>query len=588
MQRVLLIPELLDMIFSYLDLANNAANARVCRRWSDVALDLLWREVEDMYRLFSLLVPLQLTDTSEYKFTRLPESSDWKRFERYARRVRRLCYYPEDPGKCLLAQSVFDDIARTRTTLAILPNVHTLEWEGSFTLCVMFMHGNVRRFAIRLPQAIGATSVDTSLGSDGSQASTSPKNNSTLRSFFAEVMDRMPNLTYLNVKLNFALSRIESEVAELLQGLKKLKKFAAPRYCVTTNLMNALSKLESLGCIEFQYADNQGCGDPEDVAEFNPSVEEGAFPSLWDLGLAVGYQDLTRFIHTSFAPTNLRMLYLDSQVLELPENVKALLTAVSENCQLLHTLALLSRVEVPNGVLNLHPEDEQCVTYDTLKPLLSCANLVSFELVHGCPVIITQEDIEELAEKWPSLETLLLNNEPGFINNASLTLDALLPFAKHCPRLRHLGLFINASTIGQTYNSTPTSSLSKRIRIPRDPPRFKSLQRLSMGVSPISDVNGVTLYLSSICPMECLVESGVTWDERQHVAPEIVRAIRIRCERWTHVEEMLPGMIEVRLQERQRSRALEVENEDLKIRNSVLLDRLGLTSKGVDDSCITT
>ncbi len=65
MQRVLFIPELLDMIFSYLDASDNAANARVCRRWCDVALDTLWRDVEDMCRLFGLLAPLYLTDAGE-------------------------------------------------------------------------------------------------------------------------------------------------------------------------------------------------------------------------------------------------------------------------------------------------------------------------------------------------------------------------------------------------------------------------------------------------------------------------------------------------------------------------------------------
>lgn len=63
--RVLFVPELLDMIFGYLDASDNAGNARVCRRWSDVALDTLWRDVEDLSRLFSLLAPLYLTDSGE-------------------------------------------------------------------------------------------------------------------------------------------------------------------------------------------------------------------------------------------------------------------------------------------------------------------------------------------------------------------------------------------------------------------------------------------------------------------------------------------------------------------------------------------
>lgn len=58
MHRVLAIPELLDMVFRFLDDGSNTSNARVCRQWSEIALDTLWREVNDLYRLFGLLAPL--------------------------------------------------------------------------------------------------------------------------------------------------------------------------------------------------------------------------------------------------------------------------------------------------------------------------------------------------------------------------------------------------------------------------------------------------------------------------------------------------------------------------------------------------
>ena len=65
MHRVLCIPELLDMVFRFLDDASNASNARVCRQWSEIALDTLWRDVDDLYRLFGLLAPLRKADDQE-------------------------------------------------------------------------------------------------------------------------------------------------------------------------------------------------------------------------------------------------------------------------------------------------------------------------------------------------------------------------------------------------------------------------------------------------------------------------------------------------------------------------------------------
>jgi hypothetical protein len=57
--RVLTIPELLNLVFSFLDPQFNAANACVCKLWSDIALSVLWRDVHDLWRLVRLLGPLK-------------------------------------------------------------------------------------------------------------------------------------------------------------------------------------------------------------------------------------------------------------------------------------------------------------------------------------------------------------------------------------------------------------------------------------------------------------------------------------------------------------------------------------------------
>jgi hypothetical protein len=58
-QRVLSIPELLNLVFSFLDPKSNTANARVSKSWSDIALSVLWCEVHDLWTLVRLLGPLK-------------------------------------------------------------------------------------------------------------------------------------------------------------------------------------------------------------------------------------------------------------------------------------------------------------------------------------------------------------------------------------------------------------------------------------------------------------------------------------------------------------------------------------------------
>lgn len=58
MHRVLQIPEIVGLIFTFMEKKDNANNACVCKRWSAIALDTLWGDIDGgLHRLFGLLAP---------------------------------------------------------------------------------------------------------------------------------------------------------------------------------------------------------------------------------------------------------------------------------------------------------------------------------------------------------------------------------------------------------------------------------------------------------------------------------------------------------------------------------------------------
>jgi hypothetical protein len=57
------VPELLALVFSFLDDRSLARAAQTCRPWSVVALDALWHTLTDLRPLLTLLAPM----TSERK-----------------------------------------------------------------------------------------------------------------------------------------------------------------------------------------------------------------------------------------------------------------------------------------------------------------------------------------------------------------------------------------------------------------------------------------------------------------------------------------------------------------------------------------
>jgi hypothetical protein len=415
----------------------------------------------------------------------------------------------------------------------------------------MFMHPNVKRFVFWLPQFI---EPDSPLP------------------FFRDVVSRMPHLTFLDIRTVTPMNKIEDSMIYLLRSLLKLRKVVFPRYAFSTHIAETVQNLEDLGCVEFQYVAEQGCGDPADTEVFRPTLKLGAFPSLWDLSLTCSVEDCTSFMRQSSAPTNLTALYVDSRLMESPAAVHELLTVLADTCQLLESLGIVTLINDAEPIQTLVdvPTSER-INYSTLRPVQNFPNLTIFEIIHQYPLDLKLEDLEQLARSWPSLRKLILNNEPVISDECALTLKALVPFAQHCPELEQLGLFINASTadLPSTYQvELPPSYQSKP---------FSKLRRLSMGVSLIADEGAVALFLSQICPLNTHLECGVTWDiPGLREDQELYVAIMDRCAKWTKAAELLPLLTKLRMEERERTRLLVAEVQDLRMRSGVLMDRVGM------------
>ena len=393
----------------------------------------------------------------------------------------------------------------------------------------MFMHENVKRFVVTLPNI-----MDQRMG--------------YLSSYFDNVIDRMPMLTHLELlcgqamepeRLNMlCMDEIEDDVLELIRGLPNLHVvLLSPG--ITSRLVEGLSHLPNLAEIDCR-PDPEVCYDIANYVEFEPSLVEGAFPSLNYLAHFAVFAQTTLFLKTPFFPSNLTVLQIESPWVECPSDLHMLSVAIAENCQLLTALYLLiscdrGAFEETGSIGDIYER----ITLDSFRPLLSCPNIKTFEIVHQDSFDLQLEDIEEIASKWPSLETLKLNNDPvifpahesPFAYQSLPTLRSLLPFARHCPRLQHLGLFLRASMTD--------------IPAAHELQSFQRLECLSMGVSYLAEEGPVTHFLSQICPVGCRVESS---DKLEGEVGELLRR------RWKTVDEWLPLLMRSRMEERRRMR----------------------------------
>ncbi|OAX37481.1 hypothetical protein K503DRAFT_742642 [Rhizopogon vinicolor AM-OR11-026] len=385
-------------------------------------------------------------------------------------------------------------------------------------------------------------------------------------SFFVDIYARMPHLHSLDLRVHYAARLIEADILNLLRGLPDLKKVIFPEFYLTSGIVSELSRMKHINIIKSKIGPKQGCGEEEDVDSFSPILQQEAFPALWDLDITARLRDVTRFMNSDLAPIKLTSLYINTYVDDKPEQLHKLLVTLSKQCPVLSQLCV-KILHVPKQ-LKLFPARQ--ITFDALRPVLSFQRLTTFMVTHKYPVNITLEEIEELASRWPTLESLSLNEEPLVMDDFTLDLRALVPFARHCPKLRQLGLFMDATT-AETH---PTTELRP----------FTALRTLSVGASLARDPGTVAVFLSQLCLPGCKLETSITWTgfggrpcrELNINHRSVLSELQARSRRWTGIIDLLPILIQIRREEREKSKARLAalqEVDELRMKNIKINDR---------------
>ncbi|TDL15774.1 hypothetical protein BD410DRAFT_902402 [Rickenella mellea] len=545
MHRVLTIPELLEIIFSSTDELANARAVSVCKTWSGVARDTLWRDVRGLRRLFSPLAPVKRW-SSYYEFQRPIEPSDWPRFHAVASRVKHLTIDKSDDRMFREAQLGW--VSTTRPTFHILPSLTQLalstKHTDEFMFSAIFLHSSLQRLVLRMP--------DTVLP----------------RRFFPEVSLRCTKLSYLDLQMSGPGRTVEPELTDMLSTLTNLKTLVMPCYTISSSIMTSLSRLPNLGTVRTPCFTDREREDPADVQPFSPVLLEGAFPSLTELTCDTTLCDISSFLAAKFAPGNLTLFGVQTASIETPLSVFECLTTLVRTCERLRFLGLYLTID---GSGRNSDENSYSLSFKDLCPILDFPHLVSFELTHYRPLDITDDDIDHLAKNWPLLKFLNLNFEPVIFDRPKITFASLASFARHCPNLGHLRLYLDTSPDGFPKPAVP----------------FRMLNSLAFGTSPIQSEDDCAFFLSEICPLSCKLEAKSRWHEvlRRDVMDDTDFAVEVQARqtKWQNVRDMLPRLTKLRREERERARELSHdlerkvqdlagEAQDLKLRLKILED----------------
>jgi hypothetical protein len=431
-----------------------------------------------------------------------------------------------------LDESVFIDLAMTRPTLSILPNLRNLTWAAStdkaLTQCLLFLHPGLTSLNILVRESVLAA----------------PVNN-----FLQEVQTRTPYLSRFELNCTQPMSEVETSLMELLRTLEGLEEITLPHYYLTSNLLEHLSTLGRLKNVLLWS--NSPVGDPKDVKDVSISPAQGSFPLLEKLSVDMNLTEGLRFVQSKASLSHLTYIHISALKLEAPSDIHNFLKGVSESCPALTTLVLSLLVKWVE-----EPSHSTSVTMDTLRPVLACSKLVEFDITYNYPFRLTQADLAELARNWPSLQSLFLCEYPYVTHDRSdalPTLAALIPFAEHCPNLTGLGLFLDA-TIDEETSPLPS------VITP-----FRNLALLNVGQSFISNPEAVAMFIAQICPQKGL-DLNMVHDASPHSFspyletipdPPFDELLQKRMDTWREAKKLIPAFQTVQRKEKERTDLLE-------------------------------
>ncbi|KIM84066.1 hypothetical protein PILCRDRAFT_6373, partial [Piloderma croceum F 1598] len=172
---------------------------------------------------------------------------------------------------------------------------------------------------------------------------------------------------------------------------------------------------------------------------------------------------------------------------------------------------------------------------DLFRPLLEFRNMTEFHVDFPFAFRLGNRILDDIAASWKHLQSLDIGTRGGWAGQSQISLGGLVPLLS-LPKLKKLGIVIDASVVEHTLDSPPTGVRNTKI------------SRLDLADSVIQDEHSVAAFLSDVLPN---VETIDSWqDSAAHNASVSLAKAKKYKDRWNTVAGLIKTFAKVREQER--------------------------------------
>ncbi|KAJ6468535.1 hypothetical protein C8R47DRAFT_1223334 [Mycena vitilis] len=512
MHRTWEIPEVVGLVFGHFNADKDAKDlatlARTCRTFQDPALDVLWYHQNTLMNVLLCLPAglwarksLEVSDRvlMNLSLSRNIVPSDWDLARNYARRVKSLHLDNESHDLRQPYVIPFRETLRSARTPGdyLLPNLKKLEWD---------IMGTPTDF------------IDLFLG---------PKLSSISFTGYPAMLlptlaKRYPHLAEIDLR------SVDRATVDLPVNLEARSSLVRTLTDVRSVKMGTIDSAALMHLGQLSTLQNLQVTIPSTTSLIEAG-ERTMFSSLRTADIEVGDANAVHFIDLlrtwNDPPLRLFSASLDNypSQTELEDLYSVLGSHVSPNYLLLLKLELLTSSPILQSPdTSRHPDH-------LLRHLFPFTNLVTLSIRVPSGFDLTDATISAMASAWPNIHDLQLAADVQ-IHSAQGTLRGIQALAERCPHLQHLQLAIDATVI-------PAPRLAPAPRLVVQ----EALVLFNVGESRINNAFAVARFLSSI------------FANVQKIVPTYpgLPADEAYCYRWEEVEAMLPGLVELREEERQ-------------------------------------
>lgn len=419
--------------------------ARVSRAFFYPAVALLWRDVDDLSGLFTLLGAVSLSSEQPHgSLMRLPAKQVVPLLPTcanlthgtHALQIQQLAYLPQQAARALcyarhvrvVGSSLKSADSATRVPSwikpqTLLPQLNRLRWvqrASDSTDLMRLMSPSLHSLHVIFKKTLPNYN---DLTNDASKSF----HEASVRELAQQIAVKAPNLRYLRITTS---GEVKESWFESIGDLRELETFDIfePIYGqVTTHpLLQPLASLPNLQHLKLRL--------PEAAV---PVFDSNAFPSLRTLTLDVMFAPLSSvpaFLSAISSPALATLALLNCEC--ATTSVHAKLHEVTDIIRSKFSTALR---EFTLSLRGIGPEQEQPQPLlQTIEPLLQVRGLVDVRLTIAPEVAIlaaSQDDLKTMCEAWPNATRLHLSYFPS---SAPTPVCDLAAVSRHCPNLTEL------------------------------------------------------------------------------------------------------------------------------------------------------